>query len=186
MHLLSEARPRRGTIVVADDDAATRMLLCRILDQANFTVHACENGRLACDAVVRERPDVILLDWMMPIMDGRAAVEHLKADVETRGIPIVMLTTQSEIAERVIALEAGVQYFVTKPFDPRELVARIDQQMRWRKMLAVDANTAFAGDRLRLYRAYETVPASPAGEDTQPTSFFDRIWGAEPKKWNRS
>lgn len=172
----------RGTIVVADDDAATRMLLLQVLGNARFTVHACENGQLACEAVVRERPDVILMDWMMPVMDGRAAVERLKADIETRGIPIVMLTTQSEIDERVVALEAGVQDFLTKPFDARELVARIDQQMRWRKMLAVDANTAFAADRLKLYRPDAAVPTSP--EDGAPTSsIFDRIWDAQPKRW---
>jgi DNA-binding response OmpR family regulator len=156
------------------------MLLTQILSQARFTVHACENGQLACDAVVRERPDVILMDWMMPVMDGRVAVERLKANIETRGIPIVMLTTQSEIAERVVALEAGVQDFLTKPFDARELIARIEQQMRWRKMLAVDANTAFAGERLKLYGPAGTLPAAGA-EGTPPRSIFDRIWDAEPK-----
>jgi DNA-binding response OmpR family regulator len=179
---LSDPKASHGTIVVADDDEATRMLLLQILRRAQFTVHACENGQLACEAVVRERPDVILLDWMMPVMDGRAVVEHLKANLETRGIPIVMLTTQSEIAERVIALEAGVQDFLTKPFDVRELVARIEQQMRWRKMLAVDANTAFAGDRLKLYRSYKTVRTAPS-EENLPPSIFDRIWGGEPPKW---
>jgi DNA-binding response OmpR family regulator len=167
----------RGTIVVADDDEATRALLWQVLTRAKFAVHACENGELACAAVVRERPDVILLDWMMPVMDGPSAVARLKADPQTRGIPIVMLTTQSEIEERVLALEAGVQDFLTKPFDARELVARIDQQMRWRRMLAVDANTAFAADRLGLYRPAvdRATPADGAAE----ASFFDRIWGSD-------
>jgi CheY-like chemotaxis protein len=173
----------RGTIVVADDDAATRMLLSQILSQARFTVHACENGQLACDAVVRERPDVILMDWMMPVMDGRAAVQQLKANLDTRGIPIVMLTTQSEIEERVVALEAGVQDFLTKPFDKRELIARIEQQMRWRKMLAVDANSAFAGDRLKLYRPGEEP--QPLASGAPASSIFDRIWDAAPKRWER-
>jgi DNA-binding response OmpR family regulator len=174
--------PSRGTIVIADDDAATLMLLHQVLNQAMFTVHACENGQLACEAVLREAPDVVLLDWMMPVMDGCAAVVKLKADPQTRGIPIVMLTTQSEIAERVIALEAGAQDFLTKPFDARELVARIEQQMRWRKTLALDANTAFAGERLELYRSYARVPAASTDGNPLP-SFFDRIWGAEPTKW---
>jgi DNA-binding response OmpR family regulator len=126
---------------------------------------------------------VILMDWMMPVMDGRAAVERLKADVETRGIPIVMLTTQSEIEERVVALEAGVQDFLTKPFDPRELLARIEQQMRWRKMLAVDANTAFAADRLKLYRP--ETPPDVSADDLGGASIFDRIWGDQPKTWKK-
>ena len=84
-------RTSRGTIVIAEDDVATRLLLCQVLSRENFRVVAVDNGRLACDAVRRERPDVVLLDWRMPVMDGRAALQELKASKETRGIPIVML-----------------------------------------------------------------------------------------------
>jgi DNA-binding response OmpR family regulator len=168
----------RGSIVIAEDDDATRMLLCAVLTRVGFIVRAFENGKLAVDAVHREAPDVILLDWVMPVMDGRRAVEVLKADSETRGIPIVMLTTQSQIEERVVALEAGVQDFLTKPFDPRELIARIDQQMRWRKLLAVDKNEAFSAERLQLYRGYENRVDKTANE----SDFFDRIWGGDSKK----
>lgn len=154
------------------------MLLCAVLSRVGFRARAFENGKLAIDAVHRERPDVILLDWMMPVMDGPRAVEVLKADVETRGIPIVMLTTQSQIEERVVALEAGVQDFLTKPFDPRELIARIDQQMRWRKMLALDKNEAFAAERLQLYRNSENRFEKAA----DGTDFFDRLWSGDPKK----
>lgn len=136
----------RGTIVVADDDAATRILLCRVLSRASFTVHAVENGELACEAVRERQPDVVLLDWMMPVMDGRRAVEVLKADASTRAIPIVMLTTHSALEDRIIALETGVQDFLTKPFDARELVACIDGQMRWRSTVANDAIAAAADD----------------------------------------
>jgi DNA-binding response OmpR family regulator len=121
--------PSRGTIVVADDDCATRLLLCRVLTRAAFTVYAVENGELACEEVRLRQPDVVLLDWIMPVMDGRRAVELLKADVRTQAIPIVMLTTHSRNEERMLALEAGVQDFLTKPFDPGELVARIERQI---------------------------------------------------------
>jgi two-component system phosphate regulon response regulator PhoB len=159
--LLTARRETRGTVVIAEDDAATRALLCHVLTRASFTVHACENGRLACDAVRREAPDVVLLDWMMPVMDGPAAVEYLRGHFDTRGIPVVMLSTQSAIEERVIALKTGVQDFMTKPFDPRELVARIDQQIRWRRLLAVDRTFVFDTDRL-----------------------FNRIWGETPRPPN--
>jgi DNA-binding response OmpR family regulator len=151
------------------------MLLCQVLDRSHFTVFACENGQIACEAVRREKPDVVLIDWMMPVMDGQRAVEDLKADPQTRGIPIIMLTSQLDISERVIALEAGVQDFLTKPVDARELVARIDQQMRWRKMLAVDANEAFVHDRLKLYRPDDV------SEKGAPT-IFDRIWSTNDDK----
>jgi two-component system phosphate regulon response regulator PhoB len=135
----------RGTIVVADDDIATRMLLCRVLTRAAFTVFAVENGELACEAVRQRRPDVVLLDWIMPVMDGRRAVEILKADSRTRDIPIVMLTTHSRNEERVLALAAGVQDFLTKPFDARELVACIDAQIRWRSTILGDAQSILNG-----------------------------------------
>jgi CheY-like chemotaxis protein len=126
---LPAAASSRGTIVIADDDIATRMLLCRVLTRASFTVVAVENGALACEAVRARRPDLVLLDWIMPVMDGREAVEVLKADSRTRDIPIVMLTTHSRSEERTLALEAGVQDFLTKPFDSRELIARIERQI---------------------------------------------------------
>jgi DNA-binding response OmpR family regulator len=127
--------PSRGTIVLADDDTATRLLLCRVLTRASFTVYAVENGALACAEVRLRRPDVVLLDWIMPVMDGREAVERLKSDVATQAIPIVMLTTHSHTEERLRALEAGVGDFLTKPFDPHELVERIGLQIRDRPAL---------------------------------------------------
>lgn len=134
---------QRGIIVVADDDIATRMLICRVLTRAAFTVYPVENGALACEAVRLRRPDLVLLDWMMPVMDGRRAVEVLKADLSTRAIPIVMLTTQARPEDRIVAREAGVQDLLTKPCDARELVACIDSQIRWRRIVA--------GDTLRIW-----------------------------------
>ncbi|MGD0472144.1 MAG: EAL domain-containing protein [Candidatus Velthaea sp.] len=175
----------RGTIVLAEDDAATRIVLCRMLSNENFRVVAVENGRLACEAVRRERPDVIVLDWLMPVMDGRAAVEELKSSVQTRSIPIVMLTSLSQVDERIIALESGVQDFLSKPCDPRELIACIEQQLRWRQGLAVDADAAFIAERdairaanERRYRLLtEAMPhivwiADSHGEIT----YFNRAW----------
>jgi DNA-binding response OmpR family regulator len=128
---IAPTSPRR-TVVVAEDDAATRMLLCRVLEQESFTVYAVENGKLACAEVRLRRPDVIVLDWEMPVLDGRRAAEILKADADTRSIPILILTTHAQIEDRSLALAAGVQDFLTKPFDARRLVACIDQQLRRR------------------------------------------------------
>jgi CheY-like chemotaxis protein len=169
-----------GRIVLAEDDEVTRLLLNRVLTRAGFTVYACENGQLACDAVRRDGADVVLLDWMMPVMDGPTAVAQLKANRDTRGIPVVMLTSQSEINKRVVALKTGVQDFLTKPFDTRELVARIEQQMRWRKMLACDANAAFASEGLKRYRPVDRDSAAHI-DGTSVPSFLDRIWGKSPK-----
>ncbi len=128
-----------GRLLIADDDASIRKLLCTILEKDGFTVTAVANGLLAYETARRERPDLILLDFMMPILDGRETAMRLKADDATKDIPIVMVTGQTLIEDKVAALEAGAQDYVTKPFDARELLARIHQQLRWRKLLSDDA-----------------------------------------------
>jgi DNA-binding response OmpR family regulator len=146
-----EGAAARATVVVAEDDVATRMLICRILTRASFIVHAFENGELACEAARLRQPDVIVMDWMMPVMDGCRAVEVLKADIETRAIPIVMLSTHSHTKDRVFALATGVQDFITKPFEARALVACIEQQVQRRDRARRDApeHPAASGGRVR-------------------------------------
>ncbi len=155
----------RGTVVVADDDTATRMMLGQILRRQHYRVIEVENGRLACEAVRREHPDVVLLDWSMPIMDGLTALKVLKSADETRGIPVVMLTTQSQVEEKVLAIEAGAQDFLIKPCHPRELVARIDQQRRWRAVVATEVSAvavtqAEAVERSRVASQIESLKES--------------------------
>lgn len=133
-----DATVSRGKILIAEDDPATRMLLRRILLKERYDVVDVADGRAACAAALRDVPDLVLIDWIMPEMDGREATRALKADPRTAAVPIVMLTSQTEIDEKVLALEAGVQDFLNKPIDPRELVARIEQQLRWRQLLARD------------------------------------------------
>lgn len=182
------AAPRvktHGTIVIAEDDPETRSTLAQMLEAKNFVVVAVDNGHDACAAVRREQPDVVLLDWLMPLMDGRDVVEKLKSDKRTRSIPIVMLTSNADVNSRIIALEAGVQDFLSKPCDPRELIACIEQQLRWRQGLAVDADVAHVVERdafraasERRYRLLaEAMPhivwiADPLGE----ISFVNRAW----------
>jgi diguanylate cyclase (GGDEF)-like protein/PAS domain S-box-containing protein len=146
---------RRGTVVVAEDDTATRILLCQILRRERFNVIAVENGKLACEAAYRELPDVILLDFMMPVMNGRQAIDELKMSESTRAIPIVMITAQSDLANRVQALNSGAQDVLAKPFEARELIARIEAQMKWRSVLAIDADAALVAERVVLLTASE-------------------------------
>ena len=131
----AESEPR-GTILVADDDPGIRSLLRLVLSKRGFTVVDVANGAEALEQIRRSRPDLVLIDWVMPVLDGPETVRQLKADPATHDIPVVMLSSQSHVDEKVEALEAGVQDFVLKPFESRELVARLEQQLRWRKLLA--------------------------------------------------
>ena len=159
------ARPRvaRGKILIAEDDPATRKLLRRILTKEDYDVVDVGDGRAACAEALRDVPDLVLLDWVMPVMDGREATRVLKADPRTATVPIVMLTSQSEIDEKVLALEAGVQDFLNKPIDPRELVARIEQQLRWRQLLSTDRVAEKPGAPVPT--ASDPLPAIEPGGD---------------------
>lgn len=181
----TQQTPGRGTVVVAEDDAATRLLLCQILKREHFNVIAVENGRLACEAVHRERPDVILLDLMMPVMNGREAIDELKTNENTRAIPIVMLTAQSDLANRVDALTSGAQDVLAKPFEARELIARIEAQMKWRSVLAINADAAFVAERIALLTASErrycllaeAMPSMVWIADSQNgVTYYNRSW----------
>jgi CheY-like chemotaxis protein len=124
-----------GTIVLAEDDDTTRAILCRMLRRHHYRVVDVENGQLACYAVRKEQPDLVLLDWGMPVMSGHETTTFLKTDPTTRAIPILMLTSHSQIEDKIAALESGVQDFITKPFDEQDLIARIVGHMRWRHRL---------------------------------------------------
>jgi DNA-binding response OmpR family regulator len=157
----------KGRILVADDDAGIRTLLRLLLTRRGFDVDDVSNGLLALESAKRQPPDLILIDWVMPIMDGRETITRLKADPVTRNIPVVMLTSQSQVDDKVAALEAGAQDFLTKPFDSRELVARVEQQMRWRKLLA---DVEPAAEPVAVDAVGATTATSARTRDVQATS----------------
>ncbi len=169
----------RGTIVVADDDATTRSILCQILKREHYRVIDVENGKLACEAVKLEDPDLVLLDWAMPVMDGLTALKVLKGNTATRAIPVVMLTTLAQIDEKLLALEAGVQDFLVKPCHPRELVARIDQQRRWRDILTTDVSAIAAEREAATFelQAEESLRIAAEIERLRETATRDSLTG---------
>ncbi|HET9030368.1 MAG TPA: response regulator [Candidatus Aquilonibacter sp.] len=156
--------PPSGRILIAEDDAAIRKLLQTLLSRKGFTVTAVGDGLSACNEAPALQPDLILLDWMMPLLDGRSATARLKSDPRTRAIPVIMLTSQARTEDKVSALEAGAQDYLTKPFDSRELVARIQQQLRWRRLLSDDGTPAVetpAAAATPVSHADQTAPAPP-------------------------
>jgi CheY-like chemotaxis protein len=110
------------TILVADDEADVRSLILALLEDEGYRVVVAANGRAALDVVERRRPDLILMDVMMPTMDGREAARRLRERPDTKAIPIVLMS-----AVGCDALQPGVQAFVAKPFDLDQLLATIDR-----------------------------------------------------------
>jgi DNA-binding response OmpR family regulator len=104
-------------LLLVDDDPAIRLIAGRALTRAGFTVTMATDGAAALEAVRAERPEVILLDWMMPDIDGPEVCRRLKADPAFTGIPVIFLTARSQQAEVAAGLALGAVGYIVKPFD---------------------------------------------------------------------
>jgi putative two-component system response regulator len=118
------------SIVVAEDDTATRALLRVVLERAGYAVRLVETGADALDEILRRPPDVALLDIGMPEMDGLEVTRRLRAVSKTMLLPIILVTARGRLEDKVAGLDAGASDFVTKPFDPAELLARVRSNQR--------------------------------------------------------
>lgn len=122
---MSEAEPVR--ILLVDDEASLREPLAEYLSGQGFTVMQAEGAAEARGLLLNESPSLVLLDIMMPGEDGLSLCRHL---AETKSIPVILLTARGEATDRIIGLEIGADDYVVKPFEPRELVARIRSVLR--------------------------------------------------------
>jgi len=114
-----------GNIVIADDVEANRQLLWGLLTREGYTVHMASDGVAALDLVARQMPDVVITDVMMPEMDGFELCRRIKNNPATRLTPVVLVTSLAERNDRIAGINAGADDFLTKPFDPHELRARV-------------------------------------------------------------
>ena len=117
----------KGRVLVVDDDAALAEMLTIVLRQEGFDSRMCVRGDEAMDHFRDYRPDVVLLDVMLPGKDGIDVCKEIRAE---SGVPIVMLTAKGDTVDVVVGLEAGADDYVVKPFKPKELVARIRARVR--------------------------------------------------------
>src|SRR5829696_7777934 len=117
----------KGRILVVDDDASLAEMLTIVLRQEGFESRMCARGDLAMDEFRDYRPDLVLLDLMLPGKDGIDVCKEIRAE---SGVPIVMLTAKGDTVDVVVGLETGADDYVVKPFKPKELVARIRARVR--------------------------------------------------------
>ncbi len=127
-----EGRPK---ILLAEDSAVQRSILTRLLARAGFEVYTAADGEEALEVVDRTLPDVILLDLMLPRLDGLEVCRRLKAHPSTAEIPVVFITSSQSVEEKIKALEGGAHDFLVKPVNPEELVVRIKSVLRHKKLL---------------------------------------------------
>jgi two-component system alkaline phosphatase synthesis response regulator PhoP len=120
----------KNTILIVEDEKAIVKMLEYNLKKEGFKTLAVRNGEAAIDTARSEHPELVILDLMLPGIDGLEVCKALKADSRTSSIPIIMLTAKSQESDKVVGLELGADDYMTKPFSPRELIARSKAVLR--------------------------------------------------------
>lgn len=157
------------TILVVEDEPAILELLKVNLVDAGYEVKTAPDAETAQGLLRGALPDLVLLDWMLPGQSGLAFAKALRADARTKELPVIMVTARSDEADKVAGLEAWVDDYVTKPFSPRELKARIKAVLRRRAPEA--AQEPLAAGTLRLDPVTHRVTANEAPVSLGPTEF---------------
>ena len=158
-----------ATILLVEDEPAILELLAINITQCGYRALQAQDASAAMAHISRALPDLILLDWMLPDISGVELARRLRADQRTRDIPIIMLTARADERDKVLGLESGADDYITKPFSPRELKARIRAVLR-RRAPQTGGETVSAGG-LELSPATHRVSANGAAIDLGPTEF---------------
>lgn len=181
-------------ILVVEDEASIRDMLRFALERAEFRLTLAANAQEARLRIAESRPDLILLDWMMPGLSGVEYTKELKGGATTKDIPIIMVTARAEEEDKVRALNIGADDYVSKPFSFPELIARIQAVMRRAMPGGVEERLAVAG--LEVDAASQRVTAKGEPVKLGPTEYrllhffishpervytreqvLDRVWG---------
>ncbi|UCG51092.1 MAG: response regulator [Candidatus Latescibacterota bacterium] len=124
---------QKGKILVVDDEVYILHILEFSLGAEGFEVITANNGELAVEKAVHEKPDLIVLDIMMPVLDGYETCRRLKRDSETKHIPVILLTAKGRESDKRLGFEVGAIDYIVKPFSPNRLISRIEEIIGCRK-----------------------------------------------------
>lgn len=183
-------------ILVVEDEAPQREVLVYNLEAEGYRVTQAGNGEDAMLVVAEDRPDMIVLDWMMPHLSGIEVCRQIKSDPVTRAIPIIILSARIEEVDRVRGLETGADDYVIKPYSVSELMARVRGQLRRVRPATVGQTLTYgdivldpetyrvsrAGNALKLgpteFRLLSTFMEKP-GRVWSRDMLLDRVWGRD-------
>ena len=157
------------SILIVDDEAPIREMIAVALEMAGYECLEADNALAAHGLIVDRQPDLILLDWMLPGTSGIELARRLKRDEMTAGIPIIMLTAKGEEDHKIQGLEVGADDYITKPFSPRELVARLKAVLRRAGAADADAPIEVGGLILDPLGHRVTIDGAPA--EMGPTEY---------------
>ena len=183
------------SVIVVEDEPAQRAVLAYNLEAEGFHVIQAEDGEEALILVEEHRPDVMVLDWMLPSVSGIEVCRQLKTRKDTRLLPIIMLSARSEEVDKIRGLETGADDYVTKPYSVLELMARVKTQLRRSRPGAVGARLQYEDivldtEHHRVSRAEQEVKLGPT-EFRLLTTFMEkpgRVWSREQlldRVWGR-
>tara|TARA_B110000003_G_C16548470_1_gene495638 strand:- start:394 stop:1089 length:696 start_codon:yes stop_codon:yes gene_type:complete len=157
------------TVLIVDDEAAIREMIAVALEMAGYHCLEASNCKDAHARIVDRKPDMILLDWMLPGTTGLEFTRRLKRDDLTKEIPIILLTAKGEEDNKIQGLDSGADDYITKPFSPRELVARLKAVLRRATPLGIEESIEIEG--LLLDPTCHRVTANQASVDIGPTEY---------------
>jgi two-component system response regulator ResD len=145
---MGRAEPTRGSILIVDDEPTIAEVVARYLTRAGYDARTAADGPSAVAAAATARPDLVVLDIMLPGLDGLEVMRRLHEDAGQR-VPVILLTAKGEEADRLVGLRQGADDYVVKPFSPRELVARVEAVLR-RSEQGRDAREPLGFDGLEI------------------------------------
>jgi len=154
-------------IILVEDDQDITRLVTHYLTKEGYTVRSSPDGIKGLQLIKQEKPDLAILDLMLPEMDGLEVCKRLRADPKTSTLPIVVLTAKGEESDKIVGLELGADDYVTKPFSPKELVARVKALLR-RSEHPVEESPSYRYGKISLDVARHEVRAS--GKEIQLTA----------------
>ena len=158
-----------ATILVVEDEPAIQELIACNLELAGHRALRAENAEQALDMLRSELPDLVVLDWMLPGMSGIDFARRLRAERRTHDVPMIMLTARADEQDKLLGLDTGADDYLTKPFSPRELNARVKAVLRRRAPQVTDDAVEIEG--LRIDPAARRVTGGGAGISLGPTEF---------------
>jgi len=186
----------KPTVLIVEDEADLVELLRYNLERAGFAVVTAGDGEEALTAAAESAPDLVLLDWMLPLMSGIEVCRQLRRQAATANVPIIMLTARGEEGDRVRGLDAGADDYIAKPFSPTELVARVRAVLRRIRPAFAEEALSYADMTMdlaahKVLRAGKTVHLGPTefrllrhfmehpGRVFSREQLLDSVWGKD-------
>jgi two-component system, OmpR family, phosphate regulon response regulator PhoB len=181
-------------VLIVEDERPIREMIAFGLRRAGFEVREAEDCRAAREQLANNRPDLMIVDWMLPDMSGLELTRSLKRERDTRDLPVIMLTARAAEGDKVAGLEGGADDYLTKPFSPRELLARINAVLRragageaadrieveglvldqaGHRVTAGEETVALGPTEYRMLEFFMTHPERVYSRD----QILDRVWG---------